>query len=285
MKFLILPNVVGYKNIIDFLPQNCEYDILWINRKVEDSKLSPDAQYFVKGNFLPKTLFNWMKEKLDLEKYSGILMSNSSFEKTLAGLLSAEFNLAALGDIEEIVYDEKILFVKSVEDYNVFMSLNNTEKFVVTLAKTFAKDCEEVSFDGFEELKDSKVLNKKIEEIQHTDIVIGVGAGVDKKIMPKVKQLASILKARILGTRPASDVGLIGKNDYIGQSGLTVSGKIYIALGISGAMQHMVGIDKNMYIISINTDENAPIKQFSDEFYNVDVEEFLDKFLEVLSVC
>ena len=104
----------------------------------------------------------------------------------------------------------------------------------------------------------TKRTEKKTNPLQNARIVIGIGRGVKKSQIPKIETLAKELNAEIGCTRPVADMGLLPLNKVIGDSGISVNPEIYIALGISGAIQHLSGINAK-YIIAINSDPSAPI--------------------------
>ena len=99
---------------------------------------------------------------------------------------------------------------------------------------------------------------KETNPLQNARIVIGIGRGVKKSQISKVKHLAKELNAEIGCTRPVADMGLLPLNRVIGDSGISISPEIYIALGISGAIQHLSGVNAK-YVIAINSDPSAPI--------------------------
>jgi electron transfer flavoprotein alpha subunit len=78
-----------------------------------------------------------------------------------------------------------------------------------------------------------------------------------------VRNLASVLGAEFGGSRPLVQKGWIGSDRQIGQTGKTIRPKLYIAAGISGAIQHRVGVEGADMILAINTDKNAPIFDFA----------------------
>ena len=99
---------------------------------------------------------------------------------------------------------------------------------------------------------------KETNPLQSARIVIGIGRGVKRLQIPKVEHLAKELNAEIGCTRPVADMGLLPLNRVIGDSGISVNPEIYIALGISGAIQHLSGVNAK-YVIAINSDPSAPI--------------------------
>ena len=97
-----------------------------------------------------------------------------------------------------------------------------------------------------------------------------------------LKDLANILGGTIAASRGAVDMGLADHNIQIGQTGKTVSPKLYIACGISGAIQHTVGMDSSEKIIAINTDKNAPIFNIADIGYVGDAFDIIPQLIEKL---
>jgi electron transfer flavoprotein alpha subunit len=99
-------------------------------------------------------------------------------------------------------------------------------------------------------------------KIEESDVIIAVGRGV--KNMGPVEKLAECLGAMLGATQPIVDAGLLPESRMIGQTGKTVQPKVYIACGISGAGQHIVGMKNSGLIIAINIDEKAPIFRVAD---------------------
>lgn len=96
--------------------------------------------------------------------------------------------------------------------------------------------------------------------LDKAEILVAVGLGLGaKKNMALAEELADVLGATIAGTRGAVESGWISHDRQVGQTGVTVRPKLYIAVGISGAIQHLVGMETSDYIIAINNDPEAPI--------------------------
>jgi len=117
-----------------------------------------------------------------------------------------------------------------------------------------------------------EIIERHIEKskvnIKSASIIVCGGYGVgSKENFNQLYQLASVLGGEVAGTRAAVDAGFIEHERQVGQTGVTVRPKLYIACGVSGAVQHRVGMDKSAMIVSINTDEHAPISNIAD--YNI----------------
>jgi electron transfer flavoprotein alpha subunit len=97
-------------------------------------------------------------------------------------------------------------------------------------------------------------------DITQSDILVAVGRGIGSKDDIEVAQeLAETLNADLACSRPIVDAGWLPKSCQVGKSGLKVNPKVYIALGISGAPEHLEGMKDVSTIIAVNTDKNAPI--------------------------
>lgn len=97
------------------------------------------------------------------------------------------------------------------------------------------------------------------------DLIVAVGRGIkEKDNLPVVETLAQALGAELAASRPICDNGWLPMERQVGSSGQTVSPKVYFAVGISGAIQHLVGMKGSKTIVAINKDESAPIFETAD---------------------
>jgi len=97
-------------------------------------------------------------------------------------------------------------------------------------------------------------------DITGADVLLAVGRGIgDQDELPRYEELAGALGAVLAVSRPLVDAGWVPAARQVGQSGKTVSPRVYVALGISGAVQHLAGMKSSGTIIAVNTDPEAPI--------------------------
>jgi len=130
-----------------------------------------------------------------------------------------------------------------------------------------------------------KLIDRHIEKskvnIKGSPIIISGGYGVgSKENFDKLFELADLLGGEVGASRAAVDAGFVSHERQVGQTGVTVRPKLYLACGISGAVQHRAGMDESAIIISVNTDENAPINTIADYFIHGDVSEVIPRMIK-----
>jgi electron transfer flavoprotein alpha subunit len=130
------------------------------------------------------------------------------------------------------------------------------------------------------EIIDRHIEAQKV-NLKAATIVVAGGYGVgSKENFALLHELAAVLGGEVAATRAAVDAGYCEHCRQVGQTGVTVRPKLYIACGISGAVQHRAGMDQSSKIISINTDPNAPLNAIADYAITGDLTQILPKIIE-----
>ncbi len=120
-------------------------------------------------------------------------------------------------------------------------------------------------------------------DLTAADVVVSVGRGIGKEEnIPLAKDLAKALSAELGSSRPVVDAGWLSSSRQVGSSGQSVAPKMYLALGISGAIQHVVGMKGSKKIVVINKDPEAPIFEIADYGVVGDILEIMPKLTEAL---
>jgi electron transfer flavoprotein alpha subunit len=143
----------------------------------------------------------------------------------------------------------------TVREGVMVMPLADTSRVGEVVHEKVTLTAEDLPLEILEELKTERKVNLKA-----ANIIVAGGAGVgSRKNYQNIWDLANCLGGAVGATRAAIDLGYVDHDHQIGQTGTTVRPKLYIAAGISGAIQHQAGMDESQKIIAINTDPEAPI--------------------------
>ena len=120
-------------------------------------------------------------------------------------------------------------------------------------------------------------------DLTSADIIVSIGRGIGKEEnIPLAVELSKALGGELAASRPVVDSGWLPSAHQIGSSGQSVSPKLYLALGISGAIQHVVGMKGSKNIVTINKDPDAPIFEISDYGVVADILEIIPKLTEAI---
>jgi electron transfer flavoprotein alpha subunit len=142
------------------------------------------------------------------------------------------------------------------------------------------------------ELKSEQIRTKPLElfreakqavDLTQAPVIVAIGRGIkEKEKIPMAEELARLLGAELAASRPICDEGWLPMDRQIGSSGQTVAPKLYLALGISGAIQHVVGMKGARTVVAINKDQNAPIFEVADYGIVGDLFEIVPALIEEL---
>lgn len=139
-----------------------------------------------------------------------------------------------------------------------------------TVQKLTAAGNANLEFTGYE------AAEKKDVDLGKAEVIVSAGRGIGKKDnVPVIQALAQALGGELGASRPVVDAGWVEHSHQVGTTGQSVSPKLYVACGISGAIQHLAGMKKSDFIIAINKDKDAPIGEFADVLVVADVMQFV----------
>jgi len=241
---------------------------------VEDEKLEN-----FNSDAYQKVLMNLLRE----EKPILTMIGHTSYGVELAPRLAASLNIPLATDCIDIFFEgENLTVIRQMYGgkVNVKATLRKGNGYMVTVrpaAFTAKRPSQPINGKIIEkesplteEITTKRFIKYILPEAGGVDItaaekIVSIGRGVkDQANIPMIEEFASLLGAALACTRPVVDKGWLPAERQVGSSGKIVKPKLYIALGISGAFQHIVGMKNSDLIIAINKDPNAPIFNYSD---------------------
>ena len=229
------------------------------------------------------------------ENYSHIVCSANTFGKNLMPRVAALLDTSQVSDIIKVVSSDT--FLRPIYAGNAFATVKSTDKKkCITIrptsfdpAATSGGSAEIVKGDIGESFSSTKFIKREEvksdrPELGTARIVISGGRGMQSGDNFKlITAIADKLNAAIGASRAAVDAGYITNDHQVGQTGKVVVPDLYIAVGISGAIQHLAGMKESKVIEAINKDGEAPIFSVADYGLEADLFDALPKFLEELN--
>jgi electron transfer flavoprotein alpha subunit len=230
------------------------------------------------------------------EQATHLFLPSSQMGKDLAPRISAKLEAGLAADCTSLkieggdvvatrpVYAGKgMIDVKVTSPMKVFTLRPNV--FTASAAAGSAAAVENAAIDLKDEDFESKVTSVKISagrpDVTEASIVVSGGRGLKAaENFALIEKLADVLGGAVGASRAVVDAGWRPHDEQVGQTGKTVSPSLYIACGISGAVQHLAGMSSSKYIVAINKDKDAPIFQLADYGIAGDVFEILPALTE-----
>jgi electron transfer flavoprotein alpha subunit len=207
-----------------------------------------------------------------------ILISATKRGREVAARLATRLNKGCITDAQQLkVEGDKVSADRLVWGGNAIARVGSTQGSIVTVPlRAFERASgssqpQTVNVEVAAKSRSSKLIERKERakgavNIKDAEAVVSAGRGFKKKEDLKIlDDLASVLNAVVGASRPlTSDLGWMPEDRQVGLSGVTVKPKLYVAVGISGQIQHLTGMRESKLVVAINTDKNAPIFQECD---------------------
>tara|TARA_Y100000590_G_scaffold441476_1_gene568241 strand:+ start:672 stop:1625 length:954 start_codon:yes stop_codon:yes gene_type:complete len=231
----------------------------------------------------------------NVENYSHIVCSANTFGKNLMPRVAALLDVSQVSDIIKVISQDT--FLRPIYAGNAFATVkSNDAKKCVTIRPTSFEAAEPsggsaeiIKVDVAEKTENTKFINREEiksdrPELGTARVVISGGRGMQNgENFKLISAVADKLNAAIGASRAAVDAGYITNDHQVGQTGKVVVPDLYIAVGISGAIQHLAGMKESKVIVAINKDGEAPIFSVADYGLEADLFEALPQFLEELN--
>ena len=288
---------------------NCELSILCIGEKVDE--LKSQAQSFKANKLI-------LAQHVMIDMYSAdgyskvlsdviselspkyVLMGHSYMVRDFLPRVSAKLNIPFVSDIVSVDFNGGPHFSKQVFNAKLATSIEVSSEQALLSFQSAAFSSDDLKEGGPDsevqfnvELSDHDIKSQSEPEFQESssgvdltaaELIVSIGRGIESEDnLPTMQSLADAMGAEVASSRPVVDMGWLPPYRQVGSSGQVVSPKLYFSLGVSGAIQHVVGMKGSKNILAINKDEDAPIFEIADYAVIGDVLEIVPKLTEEIN--
>ena len=242
-----------------------------------------DAEIY--GEYNPDGHRQFVLDVVEKEQVDMVVFSHSSYGWDLAPRVAFALKAAQVSEIVKIVdgvpavpvcnaklrRDVRIKTEKSVVTIQAgAFGLSEDPSGTPTIEKIEGDAAGRVEFTGYEQAESGGV------DLGKAQIIVSAGRGIGKpENVEMIANLAEALGGEYGASRPVVDSEWVEHNRQVGTTGQTVTPKLYVACGISGAIQHLAGMKKSEFIVAVNTDIDAPIAEEADVLVVADLKQFI----------
>lgn len=290
-------DLIGAANIISSKKQ--EYEIYGVGLNINKEKCKDKLDYLISINdkileYDIMSISNCIKDITKKYEFDAILINANDTGRMIAPRIAMALKTGIVADVTELeIENDELIMIRPAFDGKIMAGIN-CEKGKVIISSIRPgifkssdlnlKNTKTINYSS--EKKETQKLKlisstkkSQSEDIRESEFLISFGGGV-KSDFEKIYKLANLCDAKVSASRRAVDNRYAKRSIQVGQSGKIVSPKVYIALGIYGAIQHIEGLKDVDTIISVNIDSKSAICSLSDIVVHGDAIEFVEKLTQ-----
>ena len=266
---------------------NSDFTVITIGKNLDHSILKEYGANDIvhvpidpKDNYDDEFYSNIISDYFNKKNFDIIIVSNTNHGKSITPSISLTTNCSLItnvvelpSSIEPFIIKKKVFSNKAYANYEI----SNKKKIISISPNSFGiKEIKSNSNTEFIELSsdidytsklNSISINKNSDKISlpEADLVVSAGRGLKgPENWKMIEELSQVLGAATACSKPVSDIGWRPHSEHVGQTGISINPELYIAIGISGAIQHLAGVSSSKNIVVINTDKDAPFFKAAD---------------------
>ena len=236
-----------------------------------------------------------MKQVVDSISPKIIITGHTYQARDFMPRVSAALDIPFIPDIVEL---ENNIYIKQVLNSKLNASISSSsDRMLISFQSASFREEDIIKgssiSESFDVNLDSSSIKSKSDEpfqesasevdLESAELIVSVGRGIEKEENKSIAfDLAKVIGAEVSASRPVVDAGWLPSSRQVGSSGSTISPKLYLSLGVSGAIQHVVGMKGSKNILAINKDPDAPIFEIADYAVVGDLLEIVPKLITAL---
>jgi len=244
------------------------------------------ADHAVYEHGLAESLAPWLESCVKEFGLTHLVAPGTSFGKNVLPRAAALIGVAPIESVTAILGDKH--YTRALYAGNVLCDVESSDGVqCITVAPTAFEVCstqaDPAPIEAHDFIADQALsswqsctqASSDTADLATASMVMSIGRGVSESQIDRIKSLAQHYGAALGASRAVVDAGLMPNECQVGQTGQSVAPDLYVAWGISGAIQHVAGMKDSRVVVSINTDPNAPMKEVANYTLEADVEEVL----------